>query len=132
MGKANACWYCRNVGKSTVKIGDGWSHDCKFGIENTGFDDKKSIRDKCDKYDPREGFQMGGYYTHMWFEGGFEEVDGCLEWVIQGDLDFPISDDDEEKKPIKIHICDFKQIEDWVKFWGKELRRRGWISDDEA
>lgn len=134
MGKARACFYCRNCGKSKLDI-PGWSHDCKLGIDNIGFDDENKIAELCKEYDSRKGFQMGGYYTHMWFEyygtaicdGG--EVDGCLEWVIQGDLEFPISDDNLERKPIKIHICDFGQIENWVSFWGKELRKRGWISE---
>lgn len=137
MGKANACWYCKNVCNSRAEM-PGWSHDCKLGIDNTGFDDTKKIAEQCNKFDPRKGFQMGGYYTHMWFEysgtppseGG--EIDGCLEWVIQGDLEFPIPDDEPEREPIKIHICDFTQIENWVSFWGKELRKRGWVSDDEA
>ncbi len=133
MSKAMACWYCRNV-CNTRNDGSGWTHDCKLGIDNTGFDDVSKLAEQCKSFDMRKGFQMGGYYTHMWFEydGTLPEeggaADGCMNWVIQGDLEFPIQDEDTQSEPMRIHICDFEQIEEWVAFWGKELRRRGWVS----
>lgn len=126
MSKGNACFYCRNSGESEPAHPDGvgWIHSCKFGIDNTGFDEIDTIAEQCGKYSPRFGFQMGGYYTHMWFEPESCEPEDdcmgiCLEWCIQGDLEFPT-----EEKTIKIHICDFTQIERWVEFWGEELRKR--------
>jgi len=122
MSRADACFYCRNSGE-LIPDDIGWIHTCKFGINNTGFDEKDTITEQCDKYSPRFGFQMGGYYTHMWFEPECCQpeddcTDTCLEWHIQGDLEFPT------EETISIHICDFTQIEAWVKFWGKELRKR--------
>lgn len=142
--KIGSCFYCRNCTNNRQEDRQ-WLHDCLVGVENDVFDGSEDIRN-CPKADPRHGFQMGGYYTHMWFETdpittpkeveeyGIEVVrDRCLTWTIQGDLEFPISDEDRAtKKPIEIHICDFTQIEEWVKIWGKELRRRGWIVDDET
>ena len=136
MSKSEACFYCRNCGESEIdKI--SWRYNCKLGIDNTGFDDAKIISEKCQGFNPRNGFQMGGYYTHMWFERGdkarFPPPEGgetpCLEWIIQGDLKFPIPNN-VQREPTRIHICDFTQIESWVEFWGKELRKRGWISKD--
>lgn len=68
----------------------------------------------------KQGFQIGGYYTHMWFE-----QDGdCLTWHIEGDGMFPTPG-----RTIEFHICDFRQIEKFVKLWGRELRKRGWIAE---
>jgi len=36
------------------------------------------------------GFQIGGYYSHMWFEGDDpDDPDGCLEWKICSNGEFP-------------------------------------------
>jgi hypothetical protein len=130
MSKGDACFYCLNcIASKPDKV--GWIHDCKLGIDNTGFDDREIIAEQCNSFQPRDGFQMGGYYTHMYFEREGNEVNPCLNWVIQGDLNFPIPDGEQERQPIKIHICDFHQIEEWVQLWGIELRKRGWINDEE-
>jgi hypothetical protein len=75
----------------------------------------------CPGGNVRYGFQIGGYYTHMHFN---QDGPKCLSWHMstKGKPDY---DYDEE-----FHICDFRQIEVWVKFWGEELRRRGWIRED--
>ena len=81
---------------------------------------------ECPGGEPQEGFQIGGYYSHMWFERQDQlEANGCLEWMICSDGEFP-SDTPETQ----FHLCDFRQLEQFVAFWGKELRRRGWVSDE--
>jgi len=47
--------------------------------------------------------------------------------VIHGNGEFP---SDEQLNWITFHICDFRQIERWVEFWGKELRKRNLIKND--
>ena len=73
------------------------------------------------------GFQIGGYYTDMDFEidNYCTDMDPCLRWLIFSDGEFP-----RDAAEIEFHICDFRQIERWVKYWGKELRKRGWITED--
>lgn len=132
MSKGGACFDCRQCGDSTPDT-IGWIHACRLGIDNATFNNRETIAADCPRFDPRDGFQMGGTYTHMWFESSKADAEpnGCLEWVIQGDLDFPIPDNGPEGRlPIKIHICDFRQIEAWVAFWGQELRSRGWVVDE--
>lgn len=90
---------------------------CKLKLNNENL---KRIRD-CQYYEANKGFQIGGYWTHMHFELSGENS-SCLEWFIHGDGEFP-----SNEECIQFHICEFRQIERWVKFWGKELRRRGWI-----
>ena len=68
-----------------------------------------------------KGFQIGGYWNKMHFE---DDGGGCLKWHIHGDGQFP---SDNESDWIEFHICDFTQIEEFVKFWGKELRKKGLI-----
>jgi len=101
---------------------------CKLGLS---LEKDKSVID-CKCGNPSRGFQIGGYFTHMWFsvDGTLPEDGGqdnpCLNWHIASDGEFPT----ENKEPgITFHICDFMQIELFVKFWGKELRRRGWITE---
>jgi len=72
--------------------------------------------------DENPGFSIGGYYSHIWFERDGD----CLTVRIGSNGDFP-RDGDEAAE---FHICDFTQIEKCVLFWGKELRRRGWVEDD--
>ncbi len=78
--------------------------------------------------DPRTGFHLGEGYTPMWFkQDGFElEPVGGLVWVIDSDGETPIQ---PAEKRIELHIRDFREVEAWVAFWGKELRRRGWVAD---
>lgn len=136
MSKGDGCFYCKNstnarpLGYSfeeslaDPKDKSGWGYDCKLGIDNSELDGiPAEMGAKCPKFDPRVGFQMGGYYTHMWFE----EDGDCLTWVIQGDGEFPIDENDAERKFLRFYICDFEEIEMFVKFWGDELRRRGLV-----
>ena len=144
MSKGDACFYCRN---STNGRPDtiGWIYDCKLGIDNRDLNGGSNVAATCPGFDPRIGFQMGGYYTHMWFETdppttqdeidkhGIELTqDRCLTWIIQGDGEFPIGESNVmQRARLEFHICDFTQIERFVEFWGKELRKRGWIADKE-
>lgn len=116
--KNNKCFYCLNHGEGVAADNKGWYHPCKLGVENDGMQDIT----KCEKYMPNNGFQIGGYYSHMHFEQ--DEHEDCLTWVIHSDGEFPTDDEDAMTR---FHICDFEQIERWVKFWGKELRKNGMI-----
>lgn len=142
---SNACFYCR-AGRRV----DGQGHIpdpeyvCLKNQPNAHLVGGIEAAGQCPQFDPRVGFQMGGYYTHMWFETDpittAEEVaahgpkvaqNRCLTWYIQGDGEFPIQDGDVEAgyKMLEFHLCDFRQLEDFIKFWGTELRKRGWIYD---
>ena len=121
--KNNNCFYCLNGGKGILAEDGGSYHPCLKGISNEGLQDVKS----CPSHEENKGFQIGGYYTHMHFiPYGAPEPGVCLTWTIHGDGDFPT---DDPSKFISFHICDFKQIEEWVKVWGIELRKRGWIEE---
>lgn len=112
----NNCFDCLNHDKNNQILAEnrGWYSPCKFGFKNENLVKIES----CKKYKPNKGFQIGGYYTHMHFE-----ADGdCLEWYIHSDGEFP-----NDNNHIVFHICDFKQIEEWVKFWGEYLRKKGLI-----
>jgi hypothetical protein len=86
-------------------------------------------KEPCSKKDPRIGFQIGGYHSHMWFERhDYSEVNDCVNWMIASDGDLPTKDGSAE---IQFHLSDFRQLEEFVKFWGKELRQRGWVSDEQ-
>ena len=61
----NNCFDCLNHGEGELAENTGWYRLCKFGIENNGLQEIE----KCEKYEPNVGFQIGGYYTHMHFEG---------------------------------------------------------------
>lgn len=123
--KNNECFYCLNHGEGKPADNTGWYHPCKLGIENEGL---REI-EKCEKWKPNKGFQIGGYYSHMHFEFDENNSNECMEWVIHSDGEFPR---DNPNEMIKFHICDFRQIEEWVKFWGKYLRERGAIVDEEG
>lgn len=125
------CFSCRNSVKvddvHVARTGGGFHHQhrCSKGLpmpdQQPDIEDAEIVR-QCPGGDPQLGFQIGGYYSHMWFEG-----DGsCLEWRICSDGEFPT-----DKPEISFHICDFEQIERFVEFWGKELRRRGLIETDD-
>lgn len=123
-----ACFFCRNsINSRPNPDGVGWIHDCKLGLDNphppaAGARKFEDVL-QCPGASPRWGFQIGGYYTHMWLE-----QDGdCLTWYIEGDGMFPTPG-----KTMNFHICDFKQIERFVRLWGQELRKRGWVDDDEG
>jgi len=132
--KGSACFYCRHSVSRTDLARSGTHdaiYDCVLGIDNSAMNGGADQVIACPKGDPRVGFQMGGYYTHMWFEvdGATPEEGGepntCLRWHIMGDGQFPTEEDRT------VHICDFTQLEYFVAFWGKELRRRGWITEDD-
>lgn len=76
---------------------------------------------KCQGGEPRLGFQIGGYYSHMWFE----EDGSCLLWKICSDGEFPTNE-----PQIVLHVCDFRQIERFVEFWGRRLRETGLINGE--
>lgn len=120
--KKNECFDCLNRGKGII-ANPGWYHSCKLGIENDGM---KEIT-QCVSYKPNNGFQIGGYYSHTHFEFDKDNSDSCMELYIHSDGEFPR---DEEKEFIQFHICDFRQIEDWVLFWGKYLREAGVVTDE--
>lgn len=124
-----ACFMCRNaISRPDIYVersGGGFHHQfsCKVALPMPNCDvdrPDEEIVASCSGGKPCLGFQIGGYYSHMWFE-----ADGaCLAWSICSDGDFPT-----DKPEFVFHICDFKQIERFVDFWGKELRRRGLVPE---
>jgi len=70
------------------------------------------------------GFQIGGYYSPVHFEYDDSAEGECLEMVLHSDGQFPT---EEEQAMIRLHICDFEQLENFVEVWGKKLRMVGAI-----
>jgi len=100
-------------------------YDTNMNVEiEKGF--KMDEKIECSEH-PSSGFQIGGYYTNMHFVTSDITPNCCLEWVLHSDGEFPT---DDEKEMITFHICDFRQIERWVKFWGNVLRKKGVIEDN--
>jgi len=130
MATGQACFYCRNS-KNGRPDEIGWKYDCALDIDNSEMNDGIEQVVECPKGKPRQGFQLGGYYTHMWFEAECQNVPPepgqCLSWTIMGDGEFPIADG-EDTEPITFHICDFEQIEEFVEFWRGELEKQGLLS----
>ncbi|KKN66945.1 hypothetical protein LCGC14_0466250 [marine sediment metagenome] len=118
--EGSGCFKCQNSCNPTVIQGRGWAYECSLNVDNSEIHTLDDML-KCEKVNPQFGFQVGGYYTHMWFT---EEADGCLEWVICSDGEFPI---DNSEEFIRFHICSFEQIESFVKFWRKELEKRDYL-----
>lgn len=130
----SGCFYCRHHQENP-----SWSfgsqvprYVCATGENPAQVGNEPEDVRTCAKGEPQVGFQIGGYYRHMWFEGeppvklrGGARVGGCLEWWIDGDAEYP------GKGHMQFHLCDWHRIESWVEFWGKELRRRGWVVDEE-
>lgn len=119
--KNNDCFNCLNCGEGKLAENTGWYHPCKLNIENEGL---KNVKE-CKSYSPNKGFQIGGYYSHIHFEYNKEKVDECMEMIIHSDGEFPKEDSEYQ---IKFHICNFKQLEDFVKEWGEYFRTIGVVS----
>lgn len=145
------CFDCRNsrsVDGMVEREGGGYHHQytCAKGLHQPdrveGVPDVEIVQ-QCPGGDPRFGFQIGGYYSHMWLEGGSKvpcepkcpgamcqdgckRESSCMTWCIASDGEFPTKDGEPG---ITFHVCDWHQIERFVAFWGKELRRRGWVRD---
>lgn len=121
-----ACFACRASGGSdnhVARDGGGFHHQyiCSKNLPMPSSSADMSDADlvsACPGGEPREGFQIGGYYSHMWFE----PEGSCLNWNICSDGEFPT-----DQPTIQFHICDFTQLERFVAFWGKELRKRNLI-----
>lgn len=124
--KNNRCSYCLKHGEGQLTENTGWYHSCTLGKENDGLQNIE----ECEGYYPNRGFQIGGYYTPIHFEvaSGYGEVNSCMEMVIHSNGEFPREDPEEQ---IVFHICDFKQIEKFVKVWGDYFRKTGVIKDEE-
>lgn len=129
---SSGCFYCRNHrDQRPHQSGTGWAVSCKRGLDTEKVADSPEGVLACEKGDVQFGFQIGGYYRHMHFDGEAPQdlgdgatLGGCLELHIEGDAEFP------QNGEMQFHLCDFHQLEEWVAFWGKELRRRGWIVDE--
>lgn len=122
--KNNECFYCLHHLEGEMAENKGWYHPCKFGLKN---EDLQEI-EKCEKYEPNNGFQIGGYYSHIHFEYNKETPNECMQMIIHSDGEFPTDEKDEQ---IKFHICDFRQIERFVKIWGDYFRKIGIVNDKE-
>lgn len=116
--KKNNCFNCKHHGEGTGADNNGWYHECLFNIQNDGLLDIE----KCIKFEPNRGFSIGGYYTHMYFEKDGDQIN----WIIQGNGEFPKSLNDKDEW-IKFNAIEFEQLEYFVEFWGKELRKKGLI-----
>ena len=125
MAKGSGCFNCRHHTNGRIEV-PGWSYDCQLGIVNDHIMEREDCR-LCPHFSPNIGFQIGGYYTHMWFTRDGD----CLNWHIQGDGQNPIAEEDQSRQPLEFHLCEFEQLESFVKFWGEELRRRGWVGTDD-
>lgn len=121
--KQNNCFDCLNHTGGVIAENCGWHHNCGLGIDNDGLIDVK----KCDSYSLNTGFQIGGYYSHIHFTPCDEDVNPCMEMFIHSDGNFPT---EERERMIQLHICDFRQIEYFVSEWGKYLRDKGIIDDE--
>jgi len=121
--KNNDCFYCIHYKDGEIAENNGWYHPCGIGIQNEGL---KNIKE-CENYSPNTGFQIGGYYSHIHFEFDKDNPDSCMEMTIHSDGEFPT---EETEKQIQFHICDFKQLESFVKEWGDYLRKVGAVSQD--
>jgi len=122
--KNNECFDCLNHGEGKFAENTGWYHPCKFGIKNEGM---KEV-EKCPKFLPNKGFQIGGYYSFTHFEFSKDVPNECMELFFHSNGEFP---KDDEEEFIQFHICDFTQLESWVKYWGKYLRKVGAVNDDD-
>lgn len=128
----SGCFYCRNYLNARANPdGPGWVYDCRLGLDTSTIAYNPEAVTACPSGDVQLGFQIGGYYRHMWFDGetpvfigGGATIGGCLDLHIQGDAEFP------QGESMEFHLCEFQQLEEWVAFWGKELRRRGWVVDE--
>ena len=72
------------------------------------------------------GFQIGGYYSPVHFEVESDNIgnSSCIEMVIHSDGQFPT---EEPEGMLSLHLCDFEQLENFVKVWGDKLRADGII-----
>lgn len=120
--KNNECFDCLNHGKGFFAENTGWYHQCKHGIENEGLQNVK----ECKKYSPNTGFQIGGYYSFVHFEFNKTKVNDCMEMIIHSNGEFPTEVAAEQ---IQLHICNFKQLEHFVKEWGMYFRKIGVVKD---
>ena len=75
---------------------------------------------------PNTHISIGGYLSKVEFIAESIESDSCMDMVIHSDGDFPT---DNASEQIKLHLCDFTQLENLVKEWGDYFRKTGVISD---
>ena len=99
------CFNCRNrKEKSPME-----AEECLRGHTTYSV---KSVKELsiCSDFNPRVGFQIGGYWSHMWFtQENPGHIDACLKWNICSDGEFPT-----DKPAISFHICDFEQMEKFI------------------
>ena len=122
--KNNNCFYCLNHKEGQLADNTGWYHPCKLNIKNEGIQNVK----ECPSYSPNIGFQIGGYYSHIHFEYNKDLPNDCMEMIIHSDGEFPTDDTD---KQIQLHICDFKQLEQFVKEWGEYFFFFFFVTDED-
>lgn len=120
--KNNRCFDCLNHGEMIAAENNGWYNECKLNVENNGMENIE----ECEHYFPCNGFQIGGYYSHVHFEFESEECNDCMEMILHSDGEFPT---DDPSKMLRLHLCDFRQLEKFVKFWGKYFRKKGIVKD---
>jgi len=119
----NNCSSCQNHGKSELAENTGWYSECKLGLPNDGLRDIAS----CESYIPNTGFQIGGCYSNIHFEYEKDIPNPCMEMIFHHDGEFPTENKEEQ---MVFHICDFTQLEHFVKVWGDYFRKKGVIKDN--
>ena len=119
----SACFHCRHSIEKTDLTLHGRLYTCQKGHQLLKSESPYDVAN-CPDGAPQFGFQIGGYWSHMWFEKSSPH-NTCLEWIICNNGDHPTSEPSTQ-----IHICDFKQLENFVAFWGKYLREKGCIEND--
>lgn len=112
------CFYCLH--SKSEYISNNVTHSCLKGLDNSTLKDVN----ECDDYYPSQGFQIGGYYSKIHFEFEKGENNTCCEMVIHSNGEFPT---ENTESMIKLHLCDFEQLEEFIDVWGKFLRKKGVI-----
>ena len=122
--KNNNCFYCLNHLDGELAENTGWYHPCNLGIKN---EDLQNVKE-CENYFPNTGFQIDGYYSHVHFEFNKLQKNSCMEMIIHSNGEFPTENSHEQ---IQLHLCDFRQLEHFVKEWGEYFRKIGVVTDKE-
>lgn len=108
--KGSACFYCEN----SIQGSDGFT--CELELDNSHLDGGINTAILCENVSLQYGFKIWDRYTHMTIK-----KDGhCLEWNIKGDGRDP---QELPENQLFLHICDFEELEKFVKFWREQIDR---------
>lgn len=130
MAKGPGCFYCKWHSEGVINE-PGWAFKCTKGLDNSKIQTIDDVL-TCPQGRPVQGFQIGGYYTHMELvdpDAGIPKEkrnNSCLEWLIWSDGEFPRGLPAKDPPEIRFHLCDFGQLVEFVEFWKKALK---WTPD---